>query len=160
MKYVLLILLFFLSQALPAQQADSAIVSKAKETGSFLYQQTKAYGIKIELKGIYLHNQQLYFSFSIFNRTRLNYPVDFIHFYIRDRVTVKRTSVQDVELVPIYMDAVSTVPAKSKQNFVIVLPQFTIPGAKECLLELFELNGGRNLNLKISNKCIFQARAL
>lgn len=160
MKFVFLILLLFLSDVLPAQKADSAIVSKAKETGSFLYQQTKAYGIKIELKGIYLHNQQLYFSFTIFNRTRLNYPVDFIHLYIRDRVTVKRTSVQEVELVPIYFDPVSNIPAKSNQNFVIVLPQFTIPGTKECILELFELNGGRNLSLKIINKNIFSSKPL
>ncbi len=160
MKYVLLILLLFLFHVLPAQKADSAVLSKVKESGSFLYQQTKAYGIRIELKGIYLHNQQLYFSFAIFNRTRLNYPVDFIHFYIRDRVTVKRTSVQDVELIPMYMDPVSNIPAKSKQNFVIVLPQFTIPGTRECILELFELNGGRNLTLKVTNKCIFQARTL
>lgn len=160
MKYVLLILLLFSSRPLTAQKADSSVVSKVKETGSFLYQQTKAYGIRIELKGIYLHNQQLYFSFSIFNRSRLNYPVDFIHFYIHDRVTVKRTSVQETELVPFYMDPVSHIPAKSKQNFVIVLPQFTIPSAKECILELFELNGGRNLTLKVTNKCIFQARTL
>lgn len=160
MKYVLLILLLFSSRPLTAQKADSSVISKVKETGSFLYQQTKAYGIRIELKGIYLHNQQLYFSFTIFNRSRLNFPVDFIHFFLRDRVTVKRTSVQEVELSPLYMDPVTTVAAKSKQNFVIMLPQFTIPGAKECILELFELNGGRNLTLKVTNKCIFQARAL
>jgi hypothetical protein len=160
MKYVLLIFLLFSYNLLQAQKADSAIISKVKESGSLLYQQTKAYGIRIELKGIYLHNQQLYFSFCISNRSHLNYPVDFIHFYIRDRVTVKRTSVQEVELVTLYIDPLTNVPAKSKQNFVIVLPQFTIPGAKECILELFELNGGRNLNLKVTNKCIFQARAL
>ncbi len=160
MKYVLLILLLFSYHLLPAQKADSSVISKVKETSSFLYQQSKAYGIRIELEGVFLHNQQLYFSFAIFNRTRLNYPVDFIHFYIRDHVKLKRTSVQEVELVPLYMDLVTNVPAKSKQNFVIVLPQFTIPGAKECILELFELNGGRNLTLKVTNKCIFQARAL
>jgi len=160
MKYVLLILLLFICELLPAQKTDSSIVSKVKETGSFLYEQTKAYGIRIELKGIYLHNQQFYFSFTISNHSRLNYPIDFIHFYIHDRIAVKRTSVQEIELAPLYMDSVAVVSAKSKQNLVMVLPQFTIPDRKECILELFELNGGRNLTLKVTNKCIFQVKTL
>lgn len=160
MKYVLLIPLFLLCHELPAQKVDSGFVRKVKENRSFLDLEAKAYGIRIELKGIYQHDQLLYFSFSIFNRSRLNYPVDFIHFYIRDRITVKRTSVQELELLPLYMDTVSMVPTKSNQNFVIVLPQFTIPGAKECILELFELNGGRNLSLKITNKNIFSTKPI
>jgi len=160
MKYILLIPIFLSCGLLHAQKIDSSIIAKAKEAGSFLYQQTKAYGIRIELRGIYIHNQQFYFSFTISNRSRLNYPIDFIHFYIRDRVTAKRTSVQEMELVPLYMDSVSNVSAKSKQNFVIVLPQFTIPDRKECILELFEFNGGRNLTCKVTNKSIFQAKVL
>jgi conjugative transposon TraN protein len=160
MKYVLSILLSLSYGLVYAQKADSSIAVKAKGAASFLYLQTKAYGIRIELKGIYVHNQLFYFNFFISNRSRLNYPIDFIHFYIRDRVTAKRTSVQEIELIPLYIDSVSNVSAKSKQNFVIVLPQFTIPDRKECILELFELNGGRNLRLKVTNNCIFQVRAL
>jgi hypothetical protein len=160
MKYALLTLSLFFCDLLPAQKADSSVVGKVKETSSFLYQQTKAYSIRIELKGIYLHNQQFYFNFAITNRSRLNYPIDFIHFYIRDRVTVKRTSVQEIELVPLYIDSVSVVAAKTKQNFIIVLPQFTIPDRKECIFELFELNGGRNLTLKITNMDIFRIKPL
>lgn len=160
MKYVLFVPLLLFYFRSTAQKVDSSLISRVKEYPSHLYQQSKAYGIKIELKGIYLHNQQLYFSFAISNCTRLSYPIDFIHFYMRDKVIAKRTSVQELDLVPLYMDTVAIVSAKAKQNFVMVLPQFTIPTAKECILELFELSGGRNLSLKVTNKCIFQARSL
>lgn len=160
MKYVFLIPFLVFPFLLPAQKADSSIVARVKESGAFLLGGSKAYGIRIELKGIYIHGQQLYFSFRVSNRSRLDYPIEFIHLYVHDKATAKRTSVQDVELTPLFSDTLSNVKAKTRKDFVIVVPQFTLPASKETMFEIFELNGGRNLKLKITNKFIFQARAL
>ena len=160
MKYVVIFLFISLSFHLQAQNADSAFATKAKQAKTFLYETGRAFRITLQLTGIYVYQEQCYFSFAIHNKSKLFYPVDFIRFYIRDRVQTKRSSAQELEIIPVYLDSITDIPAKSTVKFVLSTGQFTIPDKKECFIEMFELNGGRNLSLKISNPLIFSARTL
>lgn len=159
-RFALVILLMFFGAALHAQAVDSSAINRVKSYRSFLSTVSKAYGIRLKLKGLYVSRGQFYFSFQISNHSPLSYPVDFIHFYIHDRLSGKRSSVQELEMVPIYKDTLSCVHPGVDRDFMIVVPQFTIPNAQECLLEIFEQSGGRNLTLKILNRDLYRAKPL
>lgn len=82
-----------------------------------------------------------------------------MRFFIQDRTQLKRTSIQEIPITPIWVYGNSEViKGKSSNMLVYALPKFTIPDAKKIKWELFEEHGGRNLHLHISNRRINQAR--
>jgi conjugative transposon TraN protein len=102
----------------------------------------------------------LVFRLQIANHSNLDYHLDFIRLYVRDRQKAKRTSVQEREILPVYEDAVSTIPGDSTLTHVLVLPAFSLADGKQFVLEAYEKNGGRNLTLYIKNKVLFKAKKL
>lgn len=134
-------------------------VSKNKSRIRFVHE--GKYKINLALHGIYIRDNIFFYQFEISNRSNINYDVDFLRFYIQDKEKVKRTASQEVSVKPIYVfgnDKV--VKGKSTEVVVYALDKFTIPDAKRLVIEMFEKNGGRNLNLAIKNKTIVNARLI
>ena len=115
--------------------------------------------IGLSLRGIYIKENVIFYHFRIQNQSNINYDVDFLRFYIRDKQKVKRTASQEVDIKPLYVfgDA-DKIKGQTDQDVVYALEKFTIPDAKRLVIEMFEKNGGRNLNLSIKNKTIVNAR--
>ncbi len=115
--------------------------------------------IGLSLRGIYIKDNVIFYHFRIRNQSNINYDVDFLRFYIRDKQKVKRTASQEVDIKPLYVfgDA-DKIKGQTDQDVVYALEKFTIPYAKRLVIEMFENNGGRNLNLSIKNKTIVNAR--
>lgn len=68
---------------------------KVKHIGS------KRFGIQYLLKGIYTHNQLLYFHTQIKNASNVPFDVDFIRFKIVDKKVDKRTAIQETVIYPV-----------------------------------------------------------
>lgn len=118
-------------------------------------------GMELELCGIYIHNDQLYFQISLENSTNINYDVDQFQCYINDAKQSKRTAVQQITLSPVYtIGNKNRVEANSKNTIVLVLDKFTIPDKKYMRIEIQEKNGGRGLDLTIKNKQLLKARSI
>lgn len=117
------------------------------------------YKVGLSLRGIYIKDNVIFYHFRINNQSNINYDVDFLRFYIEDRQKVKRTASQEVDIKPIYVfgDA-DKIKGRTTEDVVYALEKFTIPDAKRLVIEMFEKNGGRNLNLSIKNKTIVNAR--
>lgn len=115
--------------------------------------------IGLSLRGIYIKDNVIFYHFRVSNRSNINYDVQFLRFYIEDKQKVKRTASQEVEVKPVYVygDAEKVI-GQSVEDVVYALEKFTIPDAKRLVIEMFEKNGGRNLNLSIKNKTIVNAR--
>jgi len=109
------------------------------------------------LTGTAFSGPMLFFRFRITNRSRLDFPIDFIRLYIRDRQKAKRTSVQERELTALYADSMRVIPGKSHAELVIGVPAFTLAEDKQFLVEAYEKNGGRLLTLHIRNKALLKA---
>lgn len=115
--------------------------------------------IHFALEGIYIKENVIYYQLIIKNKSNINYDIDFIKFYIRDKKLVKRTASQDIEVPFIYeYNPESTVKGKTEIQKVFALQKFTIPDDKDLYIELYEKNGGRQSKLKIGNDLIVAAR--
>lgn len=112
------------------------------------------------LERIAMAGPLLLFRFRISNRSNLDYPLDFVRMYIRDRQKAKRTSVQEHEITPVFQDSASTIGGHASQTYVVAVPVFTLADGKQFLLEAYEKNGGRTLSLRVRNKTLFNARKL
>lgn len=131
---------------------------RSKESKPFFSTRIRKYRMKLQLQTIYLADDILYFGFEIANRSNIPYNIDFTKVFIQDKQKVKRSSVQQRELAPLYKDTLSTIPGNSVVQWVIAVPQFTIPEHRHFVLEIYERNGGRHLTLEIKNRQLFESR--
>jgi conjugative transposon TraN protein len=117
--------------------------------------------IGMSLRNIFIKDDIIFYHFRVKNNSNINYDVDFLRFYIRDKMKVKRTASQDVDVVPVFTYGNDDViPANSETDIVYALNKFTIPDAKYLAVEMFERNGGRHISLRIRNRTIVNAQLI
>lgn len=117
--------------------------------------------IHLSLHGIYIKENVIFYRFRAKNQSNINYDVDYMRFYIRDKSKVRRTASQEVEMKPLYVYGnANAIKGHSSEDVVYALEKFTIPDAKRLVIEMFERNGGRHLKLSIKNKTIVNARLI
>lgn len=110
------------------------------------------YQIRLEVNGIFIQQDVLYLRIVFENKSKINYDIDQLRFFIRDQKKSKRTASQEIELQPLYATSSSSViPYKSEIIKVYALEKFTIPENKYLTLQMIEKNGGRHLEVDINN---------
>lgn len=113
------------------------------------------------IAGIYIKDNIIYYQLRLSNNSPIDYDINFLRFYIKDKRKSKRTAIQENELKPLYVCGnIKQVKAGNKNTIVIALEKFTLPDAKYLAVEIHEHNGGRNLLMKVHNKKIIRAIAL
>ena len=123
--------------------------------------QDHSWGMLSSIAGIYIKNNVIYYQLRLKNNSPIDYDVDFIRFYIRDKKKGKRTAVQQTELKPLFISGNQRQVTAGKQNTVVAaLEKFTIPDGKYLAIEIDEKQGGRHLMMKVSNRKIMGARLL
>jgi hypothetical protein len=119
----------------------------------------RKYDMRLQLKGIYIDNDILYYQLELQNYSNLSYDIELLRFFIKDQKQSKRTASQELEQTPLYVYGnTGSVPGQSKIIMVVALPKFTIPDKKLMVVQLMEKNGGRNLSLKINNNKLVKAK--
>jgi len=115
--------------------------------------------IQLQLNGIYINHDVLYFRFQLKNYSNVSYDIDNIKFTIKDRQKSKRTATQETEIIPLFkFGGFETVQADSVNPFIIALPKFTLPDSKYLFIQVLEKNGGGNLDFVVKNRQIMKAR--
>ncbi len=111
--------------------------------------------IKLSVKNSTYKNNALYFSMEIKNKSAIDYDVNFLRFFISNSVGLKKKSTQTISKEPIFTYLLpNKIKGGSKSRFIIVFSKFTIDNHKKMMIELNELNGERNIRLKIAGRLI------
>jgi conjugative transposon TraN protein len=124
--------------------------------------QEKKDDITLALQGLYTQNDVFFFPLHLANSSNINYDVDFVKFYIRDKKVAKRTAIQESEVTPVFVYNASqtTIPGPGGIDQVYALHKFTIPDDKNLVVEMFEKGGGRQLSFVVTNSDILKAHKL
>lgn len=121
----------------------------------------KKYNMQAGVKGIYIKDNIIYYQLYINNEGTIDYDVDLLRFFIKDKKRSKRTAVQEVEQKPVFTSGnYSKVKGNNKTVFVMALEKFTIPDKKYLAVRITEKNGGRHFLIKINNKDIMKSKVL
>lgn len=122
---------------------------------------SKRFGIQYLLKGLYVHNDLLYFHTQVRNSSNIPLDVDFITFKIVDKEVVKRTAIQEQVIYPLRAhNYVTRVGGKQSQCSVFTTQKFTIPDDKKLIIEMHEKNGGRHQSFTVENEDLVRARVI
>ena len=129
--------------------------TKIKHIGS------KNFGVQYLLKGIYSHNDLLFFHLQLNNASTVAYDMDYVIFRIVDKKVAKRTAIQEQVIKPLrsYNQVTGVAGGKSERT-VFALPKFTIPNDKQLVIELIERDGGRSQTLFIENSDLVRAEVI
>lgn len=145
------------SESINEAQLHSFIQS-SRTASPFLSRRARTDQMVVKLRTIHYINDLLFICVELINRSLLPYDIDFIRLYIQDKEKIKRSTVQQREIVPVYKDILQTIPIGKPLRYVIVLPKFTLGTNKQFYLEIFEKNGGRHLAMQIKNRHLLQAK--
>ena len=108
--------------------------------------------------GTYIKDDIIYYQLRIKNNSPIDYDIEVLRFYIRDKKGEKRVAVQENELKPIYVAGNITQVKSFNQNIIVVaFSKFTIPDKKFMGIQIMEKNGGRHLKMKLNNKDLLKA---
>lgn len=122
---------------------------------------SKKYGIEVEVKGIYVHNDVIYIHAQIANATNISFEVDYRRFVVADRKLAKRTAQQQTVVEPLRVcNDIGIVRGRQRQRIVFALPKLTISDDKVLVLEIVEKNGARHQSVEISSKELLDAGIL
>lgn len=122
---------------------------------------TRKYGVEVEVRGIYVHNDVIYLHVQIANNTNISFEVDYRRFVVADRKAAKRTAQQQRIIEPLRVcNDPSIVRGHQRQRIVFALPKLTLEEDKVLLLEIAEKDGARHQCLEISSKELLGAKAL
>lgn len=121
----------------------------------------KAFGIQCLLRGIYCHEDLLFFYTDMKNLSNISYDIDFIRFKIVDKQVMKRMAIQETTIAPVdAFNQVTTVVGGKRERTVFVFEKFTLPDGKQLLIEVFEKGGGRNFFFRVDNSDLTLARGV
>jgi len=125
-----------------------ALSQKKKSKGL----KTKRFDVTLQINGIFIYQDVMYYRLLLGNESRINYDIDQLRFFIRDKKNLKRTASQEIEISSLFATSnVKTIPDESNVIVVFALPKFTIPCEKYFAIQLIEKNGGRHLELDVNN---------
>lgn len=118
--------------------------------------------MEASVRGVFILENVIYYKIVLENKSNINYDIDMIRFFVVDKSTAKRTSTQDLEVVPFYVHNENIKVVKGHQSIerVYAFPKFTIPDNKQIQVMANEVNGGRNLSFQLTNSDVMGADKL
>ncbi|WP_170982992.1 conjugative transposon protein TraN [Dyadobacter frigoris] len=121
----------------------------------------KSYQVKMQLLGIYIEGDIMYYQLRLINRSPIPYDIESIRFFVEDSKKAKRGAMQQLEIQPvqIYNDSTRIEPGSASVK-VFALPKMMLDAAKKLSIKMSELGGGRHPLVEIRNKTLLKASAL
>ncbi|GGF44093.1 DUF4138 domain-containing protein [Echinicola rosea] len=97
------------------------------------------------------HGQTLFFTIDLKNKGAVDFLQPGIRCWKRDGGGLKRTARRNTELVPVHASwkAEEGVKGDASNRLVLALPQFSLRGNENLVIDIREQNGGRLLRLRL-----------
>lgn len=153
--------LYFKKDSLDNSSVQAVTATVAGYPQNITSVKDEKYDVGMRLKGLYIKDDIFHYVLELQNQSAIDYDIDELRFFIRDRVQVKRTASQELRQFPLYIHGnVIQIHGNSKHTIVVALPKFTIPDKKLLYVQLIEKNGGRHLQVRISNRKLIKAKSI
>lgn len=137
-------------------------LSKIKQK-SILHIADKVGNVTFKLTNIGVKEGNIIFCIRMKNASPLDYNLDYMKFYVRDKTKRKKMVSQEIEVKPnfayVERDGLSNETklgvSGGEFNFVFMIPKFSIADDKNLEIDIVEKDGSRNLNLKVDYETFY-----
>lgn len=117
-------------------------------------------GIEATMRGMYIHNDIMYFHLNMKNTSNVSYDIDYIKFTIRDKKKLKKQASQEFIVTPVReynANRIQKVIGHGMYRTVLAFNKFTIAPDKILVVEIAEKGGGRNVSFTVKHSDIIAA---
>jgi conjugative transposon TraN protein len=114
------------------------------------------------LTGVYVHQKTMFLQITLENRSEIDYEMDFIKFFVKDKDVTKRMAYQEFEVPTFHQFPATTtrVPHQGEVTLVFALPLVTYSEEKVLEVQIYESKGGRHLRFELDSNVIIRAKGL
>ena len=137
-------------------------LSKVKKKSIF-HVSDKVGNVTFKLTNLGTKEGNIIFCILMKNTSPLDYTLDFMKFYLRDKSKRKKIVSQEIEIKPNFAYVERNGISNETQlgvsggefNFVFMIPKFSIAEDKNLEIDIVEKDGSRNLNLKVDYQTFY-----
>lgn len=119
--------------------------------------------IEATLRGIYIHNDIMYFNLNMKNLSNVSYDIDYIKFSVQDKKKLKKTVSQILPVEPVREfngNRIKKINPKNIYKCVFAFQKFTISPDKILVVEVVEKKGGRDIRFAVKHSDIISATSI
>lgn len=132
------------------RQYSNLVLQDKRDMGGL---HTRDYDLTLSVESIFVRGELLFFRILVENDSPIDYDLDPLRFFIRDKKTAKRSAVQEVEINPVYHSIPKeNIPAGASMHLVYAVPKFTIPEKQLLAVNLLEKGGNRHLEVLVKQR--------
>lgn len=124
----------------------------------FLHRKEGYEGMRLRLRGIYLMDSLLWFTFDLRNHSLVPYKIDYLRVYSTEKRKIKRTASHEADVEPKYLQPLPVVAGQGEGQFCVGFEPFTLAKSENLCVELGEANGGRTIKMTLDSKILLKAR--
>lgn len=140
------------------------VVERVYNENGYINSRNRAFYKKIylEIKGIYIENEKLYFLFSFKNKSNIKYEIQSLSFVtISLKKREKTLGAEEQEYTPLfYYKDLSSIEPNSEKKVVAIFNKFSLNNEKLLEITLTEKNGERVVRLHIETDIITNAKKI
>ncbi|MDM1398867.1 DUF4138 domain-containing protein [Myroides odoratimimus] len=113
------------------------------------------------LKGTYYKDQKLYLYFELNNKTKIDYIIERLNFFIVNKKGITKSGEKiQIEVLDTFSPSGDTTNLMGKKEVIFVIEKFSLADDKKMLLEVIESQGERNLKFNILPQIINQSKTI
>ena len=128
-------------------------------SSSRYHRKSKKHKVEMHLNDIYSVGEYFFLDFSVYNKTNIRFDIDQLKIKLQDKKKAKATTVQTIDLEPVFMLDRSQSFLHGYRN-VIVIKKLTFPDDKILTIELSEKQiSGRTISLTVKYSDVLSADA-
>ena len=119
--------------------------------------------VQFSVDGIFIDGNHLLIKMGVLNTGNIDYDVDLIRFVIEGKGKDKRkkAAAQEEAKDPLYVyNKIDKIKKDSYQSSVFAFEKFTISNNKQFIVEFWEINGDRSVDVIVRSKDIINAELL
>lgn len=131
--------------------ANFAVLMANKRQKGHLGRKARSGKVSARARTVSGHRQTLFFVIDLKNKGAVDFQQPGIRCWKRDGGGLKRTARRNTELVPVHASwkAEEGVKGNASNRLVLALPQFSLTGNENLVIDIREQNGGRLLRLRL-----------
>lgn len=137
------------------QQAWQALTMRR-----FMHLQNNEQALRLRLNGMFHSKDNLWLNFGISNRSQVDFQPASLRFFLRDKKRVKRTALNETEMLPLFTPELNTVKGGSFSVWPVAFKPFTVPKHQRLIVQAADESGGRMIVLTIKSRFFLKAHRL
>ena len=125
-----------------------------------MYIQRREQALRLQLRGIFLSDNNLWLRLRIGNDSQIDFQPAYMRFFLRDKKRTKRTALNETELSPVYMPPLKITRGLHCSVWTIGFKPFTVPEHQHLVIQVGDESGGRIVLLHIKRRVFLKAHKL